>query len=349
MRTRARTVYAQSQLGRWLRGKWRLERVLGVGGTSAVFAARHRNGARVAIKLLHPELAEDARLRARFLREAPMANLVCHPAVVRVLDDDDSDDQPFLVLELVEGRTLAELTDVLPLEQRELLEIADQLLGALSVAHAVGIVHRDIKPQNLVLDERHRLRVLDFGLARLIEEDAMRSLLTSVNDVWGTLEYMAPEQLTGIDEITVRADVYAVGATLFRLASGQYVYEAAHSRERVLKTLNTPARSLATATDRFDPAVVRLVDRATLPRASERWQSAQEMLDEVQRLHAPARNSGRRMRAASEPPIDAPTRRDRPPLRLEEDSDGVTTPSGEFPGLLGPGGVFSGQRVQGSA
>jgi serine/threonine-protein kinase len=329
-----RRLYAEACLGTWLGGEWCLERVLGVGGTSAVFAGRRRDGTRAALKVLHPELAEDARVRARFLREVVIADRIDHPAVVRVLDDDDAGDQPFLVLELVEGRTLAELTAVRPLPQDELLDVADQLLDALAIAHAAGVVHGDIKPQNLLLDQRHRLRVLDFGIARLLDEDVWRTLGGGVGDLWGTLEYMAPEQLSGTDEITPRTDVYAVGATLFWLASRQHVHEAAHPRDRVLQTLSTPAPSLATVAEHFDPGVVRLVDRATQRAPEDRWQSALEMLAEVRRLRLHPGDGDPRRPSSFVSDRAPPTRRDRPPPPGDErdESDDHTTRSGEHPG-----------------
>lgn len=325
MGTSERRRRAEARVGTCLCGKWTIERLLGIGGTAAVFAARHRNGARVAIKMLHRELAEDARVRARFLEEGLIANRVEHPAVVRVLDDDDSD-EPFLVLELVEGQTLAEVIERSPLGRGELLDVAEQLLDVLACAHAMSIIHRDIKRQNLLLDGRNTLRVLDFGIARVLDE-----LRTLPDEPWGTLEYMAPELLSGTGEISAAVDIYAVGATLFRLASMQPLHERHHGFDRLDWIVTTPARSLATATNALDPAVVHLVDRATMFRADERWRSAEEMLERVQRLlHGRVR---RRLAPAAEAlvrPPEPPTIQERATLPQPREG-GASTVSGEFP------------------
>ena len=145
---------AQSRVGTRIKGKWRVDKLLGVGGMGAVYAATHRNGSRVALKILHPQLSMLGDIRARFAREGYVANAVNHPGVVRVLDDDETEDgAAFLVMELLEGETAdaraRRLGGRLPLE--DALTIADGLLDVLAAAHASGIVHRDIKPENVFL------------------------------------------------------------------------------------------------------------------------------------------------------------------------------------------------------
>src|SRR5580658_4907134 len=145
---------AREQVGKTLNGKYQLDALLGVGGMAAVYAATHRNGNRVAIKLLHPELTLSADVLARFIREGYAANRVGHPGAVRVLDDDRAEDgTAFLVMELLEGETLDVIQDSrgMRIAVADLMPWMDQLLDVLAAAHAKEIVHRDVKPENLFL------------------------------------------------------------------------------------------------------------------------------------------------------------------------------------------------------
>ena len=160
---------ATERVGAVLSGKWTLEALLGEGGMGAVYRARHDNGSRVAIKILHSRLAGDEALVARFRREARVANRVDHPGVARVFDDGVTDDgAPFLVTELVDGPTLeeerVEAGGRLPID--EVVAIGLEVLDVLAAAHERGVVHRDLKPRNLARDRDGRIKLLDFGVAR---------------------------------------------------------------------------------------------------------------------------------------------------------------------------------------
>jgi len=208
------------RVGTWLQGKWFLERLIGRGATAAVYAARHRIGRQVAIKLLHAHHLGNAELCERFQREALAVNRFDHPGAVPVTDVDTAEDgTPFIVMELVQGETVAQRMKRGPIPVPELLDIAGQLLDVLAAAHERGIVHRDIKPENLILDRTTgRLRVLDFGVAKF---DG--SVLTEKGALIGTAPYMAPEQVRG-EEIDARADVFAVGATMFHAIAGRPIH-----------------------------------------------------------------------------------------------------------------------------
>ena len=172
-------------IGTVLNEKWTLERRIGIGGMGAVYAGCHRNGARAAIKVLHPELARNNEVRERFRREGYAANKVAHPGVVKVLDDDVIASGPdagtaYLVMELLEGESLQErLERGDSIGEHAFLEIADSVLDVLAVAHSCGVVHRDLKPENLFFarDEggRARVKILDFGLARVQSAQAITS------------------------------------------------------------------------------------------------------------------------------------------------------------------------------
>ena len=163
---------AQARIGAVLRGKYRLDRVLGVGGMAAVFAATHRNGKEFAVKLLHPEPSLQADMRARFLREGYVANAVKHAGAVTVIDDDVTEDgSAFLVMELLEGKTVEAVWDERAgrrtLDLRVVVAVAMQLLDVLAAAHKNHVVHRDVKPANLFITRDGQLKVLDFGIARI--------------------------------------------------------------------------------------------------------------------------------------------------------------------------------------
>jgi serine/threonine-protein kinase len=280
-------VRARSQLGAVLGGKYRLDALLGVGGMAAVFAATHRNGNRVALKLLHPELMLSTEALKRFLREGYVANRVEHRGTVRVLDDDRDEKTAFLVMELLEGETVASLVERSgnTLEPRRVLAIADQVLDVLTAAHDKGIVHRDIKPENLFLTHDGTLKVLDFGIAR-VREGSPSVTLTRTGSAFGSPAYMAPEQAAGrAREIDARADLYAVGSTMFGLLSGQFVHEAESAHEMVILTATRPARSLASLGIDFPRPIVDVVDRALAFERDARWSEARAMRRAVREAH----------------------------------------------------------------
>jgi serine/threonine-protein kinase len=277
-----------SHIGAVLKGKYRLDSVLGSGGVATVYAATHRNKKRFAVKVLHRELSARDEVRQGFLREGYAANSVGHPGVVNVLDDDTADDgAAFLVMELLEGRSVEALREMrggrLPVPV--VLAIAEQLLDVLAVAHARGIVHRDIKPENLFVTRSGQLKVLDFGIARAFDVAQDNADGAGSGLIFGTPVYMAPEQAAALDgEIDPLTDVWSVGATMFTLLSGCTVHEGDSVEEVALLAATKPARSLATVCDAPAP-IVELVDRALAFKKDDRWSSAWEMRDEV-RLRA---------------------------------------------------------------
>jgi serine/threonine-protein kinase len=243
---------------------------------------------RGAVKLLLPQHAANASLKTRFLREGYLANKVVHPGVVRVLDDDTTEDGgAFLVMELLEGESLVERAarwgGALP--AREVMAIAAEVLDVLAAAHDVGVVHRDIKPENLFVTRDGMVKVLDFGLARAFEGDGMMASVTQTGFAMGTPAYMSPEQARGrwnlVDE---QSDVWSMGATMFALASGQHVHEEETLTELVAAIFMKPARSLASVSLNAPPQLVEIVDRALALKKSDRWGSAREMRDAI--VHA---------------------------------------------------------------
>ncbi len=280
-----------------LKGKWTIERPLGEGGAGVVYRGRGLDGAPVAIKVLRRELAEEPTVRDRFMREAYVANTIGHPGVVRVLDDGvDEDDVPFLVMELLEGENydqrLTRKGGALPV--REVLWVADRTLSVLAAAHAKGIVHRDVKPENLFLTRDRKLKVLDFGIARL----AGKAAATTVGTVLGTLAFMPPEQARGdTSEIGVQSDLWSVGATMFTLLTRRLVRDE-HENEDVRKLLTEAGRTRVPKLKEVAPdvpkALADLVDYALLLETQVRWPTAQLMRRAIWMVHAElARAAGR--------------------------------------------------------
>lgn len=275
-----------ARLGTILRGKWRLERVLGVGGMATVYEAVHRNGLRGAVKMLHHDLARNPGMVERFLREGYMANKVGHVGVVRVLDDDTSEDgTAFLVMELLEGDALIDLAEAnggrLPLQ--DVLGYAHQLLDVLHAAHQAGVVHRDIKPDNLFLTRTGVLKVLDFGLARAFDGETRRISVTQSGVVMGTPAYMSPEQARGRwNLVDAQSDLWSVGATMFALLAGEPVHAGESTPNEVMAaTFTKPARTLLSVAPDTPLEVVTLVDKALALSKSERWASAGAMREAV--------------------------------------------------------------------
>jgi serine/threonine protein kinase len=239
-------VRAKLRVGQVLRDKYRIDRVIGVGGMAAVYAATHRNQKQFAVKVLHTELSYREDIRTRFLREGYAANSVKHPGAVAVLDEDVAEDgAAFLVMELLEGASVEELAERAGgrLAESYAIGIAHQLLETIASAHAQGIVHRDLKPANLFVTREGQLKVLDFGIARGRDVASGGANVTGTGMLLGTPAFMAPEQALGKSaEIDAQTDLWAVGATLFTLLSGQLVHEGETPSHLMILAATTPAR-----------------------------------------------------------------------------------------------------------
>jgi serine/threonine-protein kinase len=270
---------AKARVGRVLKNKWTLDRLLGAGGMAVVYAATHRNGQRVAIKMLHPDVASDEEIKARFLREGYLANAVGHPGSVRVFDDDTTDDgDPFLVMELLDGETVERRWRRAGprLDPAEALAIANDVLEVLAAAHARGIVHRDVKPENVFLTRAGAVKILDFGIACLRQPSLTTATLRGV--AMGTPVFMPPEQARGRwDEVDARSDLWSVGALLFALLTGRFVHQAETPNEELLAAMTVQAPALASVAPELPPHVARVVDVALAARREDRWSDARAM------------------------------------------------------------------------
>lgn len=276
------TDLVSSRVGRTLKDKWRIDALIGTGGMAAVYSATHRNGHRVALKILHAGLSVDAAIHERFLREGYVANTVQHPGVVRILDDDQTEDgAAFLVMELLEGESMAARAERLGghLPVHEVASMADQLLDTLAAAHDRGVVHRDIKPENVFLTHEGRIKVLDFGIARVREATSTSATSTRTGTLMGTPSFMPPEQALGrTSQVDALSDLWATGACMFVLTAGQLVHFGETANEQLIAAATVPARSLTLAAPWAPVPFVQVVDRALAYDKAHRWPDARAML-----------------------------------------------------------------------
>src|SRR3954468_22476815 len=202
-------------------GRYRVLKRLGAGGMAEVWCAEDEVlGRRVALKLLGGRYAEDPEFRERFRREAQSAAGLAHPNIVGIFDRSEWDGTPYIAMELVDGRTLKELvTERGPLPPTVAVNFVEQVLRALGYAHRRGIVHRDVKPQNVIIDPEGVAKVADFGIAR-----AGHSEMTQTGTIVGTVQYLSPEQAQGLS-VDLRSDLYSAGVVLYELLTGQVPFD----------------------------------------------------------------------------------------------------------------------------
>ncbi len=267
-------------------GAYELVRTLGRGGMGAVYLARHRQlGKQVAIKLLPARSFRDDHFALRFQREIRAAGGLDHPAIVQATDAGESEGTHYLVMEFIDGLDVSQITRrVGKFSFADACEITRQVALGLSYAHAEGIVHRDIKPSNLMLDKSGQAKILDFGLARMGPWDEASKELTTVGQLMGTLDYMAPEQAERAESVDYRADLYSLGATLFRLLCGRPPLAASPdlsplAKLRLLATHEPP--SLATLRPDAPPELVQLVGSMLTRDPAARPASAAHVADEL--------------------------------------------------------------------
>jgi serine/threonine-protein kinase len=280
-------------------GRYRLERRLGLGGMSTVqLAFDVRLERQVAVKLLAEHLAEDPAFVSRFQREAQAAARLVHPNIVQVFDSglDERTGRHFIVMEYIEGQSCAEiLRDDGWMEVDEAVAIVEQACEGLHYAHRHGVVHRDVKPGNLLRAREGEVKLADFGIAKATEQ----SSITQVGSVLGTAAYLAPEQARG-EEAGPRADLYALGVVAYQLIAGRLPYEATSLTELALKQQREEPPTLDTLVAAVNPELADAVAIALALDPQERYATAREMGQAIA--------DGIRGIAPPEPGAAAPTR-----------------------------------------
>ncbi len=291
------------EAGRVVAGRYRIERILGAGGMGAVHEATHLTlDRRVALKVLHPALTADAGLVARFRREAKTMAGLSHPNVVQVFDAGQEGPLVFLVMEFLSGSTLADWIDArVPCDPNELLPLVVPVGRALSFVHARGIVHRDVKPDNVFLvkaeDGSLTPKVLDFGIARPISQEGAKSI-TATGAILGTPAYMAPEQTWGLKEITHAADQWAFAAMLYEAFCGEIPHQCETAHALLVRRVSEPVADLGARCPSLDPALVAALMRALATEPAARFPSMDAFLDALTGTPAPV--------VAVAPPVETP-------------------------------------------
>jgi serine/threonine protein kinase len=268
----------QAMIGEVIAGRYELEELVGRGGMSSVYRAHDRLLERkVALKLLHEQYAVDPDYVERFRREARSVAQLSHANIVTVIDRGEDDGRQFIVFEYVDGENLKELiTRRGALPVRRALELGVQIGGALAFAHRQGLVHRDVKPQNILLDRAGPAKVTDFGIARTMTVQG----LTQTGTVLGTAVYIAPEQAKG-EPVDEKTDVYSLGIVLFELLAGEVPFQGDSFVAVAMKHVNDPPPSLA---DRRPEVPLRLdaaVQRALAKRPEDRFGSMDELVADL--------------------------------------------------------------------
>ena len=264
-------------------GKYRIVRLIGDGGMGTVYEARHEFlETTVALKFLHSELAQRAGLGSRFLQEARVSARIRSPHVTHVTDvDQTADGSPYLVMELLHGEPLQQAMDrrgKLPPEQA--IDFALQILSGLESAHAIGVVHRDLKPDNVFIVPATGgplLKLIDFGIAKLRASTEFQKGLTRAGVIMGTPEYMAPEQLFAAENVDHRADLYSLGVILFEMLSGRRPTDGEDVEAIVASVVSGNVRHLGNLEPGLAPGLIAVVERALRPDREARFGSALEM------------------------------------------------------------------------
>ena len=280
-------------------GHYDIEARLGQGGMGTVYRARDSVlGRTVAIKVLSPDTVSDAEAAPRILREARAASRLNHPNIVTVHELGRSGDTDYLVMELVEGRSLASLIQPGGLELDRVLDYAGQIADALATAHEAGLVHRDVKPGNVMVTPAGRVKVLDFGLARSLpvaadaETHAATAEFATVHGGAGTIGYMAPEQIEG-RPADARSDVFGLGVVIFEMITGERPFKGETAWATMNATMNSPAPDVARLRAGIPAGLVTIVSRALARDPAARYPTARELAADLSALAAPAANATR--------------------------------------------------------
>ena len=265
-----------------LGGRYEILQLLGEGGMGAVYKAQDRELDRpVALKLIRPELASNSSILARFKQELLLSRQVTHKNVIRIFDLGDADGVKFITMEFIEGRDLRALIQEKVLEKKkfspeEAVEIMQQVCQALEAAHSVGVIHRDLKPQNIMRENSGRILVMDFGLARTMEGDGM----TQVGALVGTMEYMSPEQALA-KELDQRSDLYTAGLILYELLTGKMPFRADSALASLIKRTQERAVPISDHDRTLPGALTGIVSKCLERDPNLRYQNATEMMRDL--------------------------------------------------------------------
>jgi len=321
---------AERMIGRTIAGKYRLIRCIGQGGMGTVFEAEHALiGNRVAVKLLHQPFAERREPVLRLYREARATGAVGHPNIIQVYDVGDTEDGvPFLVMELLEGISLGEhIEERGPLPVGFVIEVGMQLLSALHAAHGAGIIHRDLKSDNIFLvggDREHpSTKILDFGISKFtaMEDDSLK--LTQTGSVLGTPYYMSPEQAAGKKDLDHRIDIFALGVILYESLLGTLPHTASNYNALLIEIITQDVMPFGDLRPDVPEELERSILKAMARDRNRRWESAVEWMGALAEIRE---RTPAHVLSGAPPPVDHSRGVDRSSLTL--DVDGIRTDAG---------------------
>jgi serine/threonine-protein kinase len=286
---------------------------IGSGSMGRVYKAHHQMMDRVvALKVIAPEIASNERVVARFQREMKLVGRLDHPNVVRAFDADQINRILFIVMEYVPGESLGDRLRRGPIPAPEMIDYAAQAALGLAHAHGQGMVHRDVKPSNMLLTEDRRIKILDLGLGVLMEADDSATFATADGVAVGTVDYMSPEQALGRD-VDGRSDVFSLGCAMFHLITGKLAYPGETPIDRLGRRINKSPVPITDYLPDFPSNAIRVLDRMMAYKPQDRYQTAVEAAEALQALIRP------RGRKPSTAPAPAPAPTPAPPVE-EPDS-----------------------------
>jgi eukaryotic-like serine/threonine-protein kinase len=307
-------------------GRYRVLRRIGSGGMADVYCAEDVHlGRQVAIKMLHRRFAQDQEFVERFRREAKSAAGLNHPNVVGVFDRGEHEGTYYIAMEYLEGETLKDIVAAeAPLAQERVIDLGLQILQAAGFAHSHGVIHRDFKPHNVIVDPHGHAKVTDFGIAR-----AGASEMTETGSIMGTAQYLSPEQAQG-HAVTATSDIYSIGVMLYEMLTGRLPFEGDSAVAVALKHLSESPAPVSQWRPDVHPALEAVVMAALAKDPAQRWQSAEDLaagLEAARTQIEAGPNGGQDTAAFAAIPVPAPA--ETAPTQLASDTAPVLAPVGE--------------------
>ena len=323
-------------------GKYVILDRIGSGSMGRVYKATHQlMGRVVALKIIAPEIVSNERAVARFYREMKLVGRLDHPNVVRAFDSDSSNNVLYIVMEYVQGRSLAQLLKDGPFPPIDVVNYAAQAALGLDHAHQQGIVHRDIKPSNLLLTDEKVIKVLDLGLGVLMEAESHATFATADGIAVGTVDYMSPEQACGKD-VDGRSDLYSLGCAMYHLITGRHAFPGESPIERLGKRISGRPTPITDHRPDLPPSLIAVMDKLMASKPADRYQTGQEAADALSALVRP-----RKSQTSTEARGRDRPRRPRPPARAPA-ADGRRGPA-DVPWLVPPPGRAGRVAAEGRA